>query len=162
MCKMIRVMKHAQNVSKPYNHLPEFKVKQEMFLPAAIAAIDSGSHQPMEWTKHFDFIRGAGYPEAWEKVPLRSARVPEKAQSTSKVVYHGQEKTSGLSVNGEEEETNGVATNGHGKTDDAVGNGEKTNSTIDIKEKAVNGGTKPEVVAKPFELPNGTAKALAF
>lgn len=78
MCKMIRVMKHAENVSKPFDHLPEFKVKQDMFLPAAIAAIDSGSKQPMEFTKHFDFIRGAGYPEAWEKVPLRSDRVHVK------------------------------------------------------------------------------------
>ena len=77
MSKMIRVMKHAENVSKNYDHLPEFKVKQSMFLPAAIAAIDSGSRQPMEWTKHYDFIRGAGYPEAWENVPLRSSRVPE-------------------------------------------------------------------------------------
>lgn len=55
MCKMTRVMKHAEDVSKAYDHLPEFKVKQDMFLPAAIAAIDSGSRQPMEWTKHFDF-----------------------------------------------------------------------------------------------------------
>ncbi len=79
MSKMIRVMKHAENVSKPYDHLPEFRVKQRMFLPAAIAAIDSGSKQPMEWTKHFDFIRGAGYPEAWENVPLRSARINQKS-----------------------------------------------------------------------------------
>ena len=78
MCKMIRVMKHAEIVSKPYDHLPQFKVKQGMFLPAAIAAIDSGSKQPMEWTKHFDFLRGAGYPEAWGNVPLRSERVHEK------------------------------------------------------------------------------------
>ena len=78
MSKMIRGMKHAENVSKPYDHLPEFKVKQDMFLPAAIAAMDSGSKQPMEFTKHFDFIRGAGYPEAWEKIPLRSERLSEK------------------------------------------------------------------------------------
>ena len=78
MCKMIRVMRHAENVCKAYDHLPQFKVKQGMFLPAAIAAIDSGSEQPMEWTKHFDFLRGAGYPEAWGKVPLRSERLPEK------------------------------------------------------------------------------------
>ena len=74
MCKMIRVMRHAQDVSKDYEHLPEFRVKQCMFLPAAVAAIDSGSKRPMEWTKHFDFIRGAGYAEGWEGVPLRSER----------------------------------------------------------------------------------------
>ena len=61
-------------VSKMYDDLPEFKVKQDMFLPAAIAAMDSGSGKPMEWTKHFDFMRGAGYAEAWEDVPLRSRR----------------------------------------------------------------------------------------
>ncbi len=71
-------MKHAEDVSKAYDHLPEFKVKQDMFLSAAIAAMDSGSERPMEWTRHFDFIRGAGYPEAWENVPLRSDRVAEK------------------------------------------------------------------------------------
>lgn len=68
-------MRHAENMSKAYDHLLEFKVKQDMVLPAAI---DSGSKQPMEFTKHFDFIRGAGYPEAWEKAPLLSERVPEK------------------------------------------------------------------------------------
>ena len=85
MCKMIRAMKHAEMVSKPFDHLPEFKVKQHMFLPAAIATIDSGSKQPMEWTKHFDFIRGAGYPEAWESVPLRSARVSESRSPSQDV-----------------------------------------------------------------------------
>ena len=75
MAKMIRCMRHAQIESRAYDYLPEFRVKQGMFLPAAVAAIDSGSKQPMEWTKHFDFIRGAGYPEAWERVPLRSVRV---------------------------------------------------------------------------------------
>ena len=81
MSKLIRVMRHAENVSKSYDHLLEFKVKQSMFLPAAIAAIDSGSKQPMEWTKHFDFIRGAGYPGAWENVPLRSSRIAQNALS---------------------------------------------------------------------------------
>ena len=70
MCKMIRAIKHAEDVSKAYDHLPEFKVKQDMFLPAAIAAMDSGSERPMEWTRHFDFIRGAGYPEGWAHVPV--------------------------------------------------------------------------------------------
>ncbi|KAL8699512.1 MAG: hypothetical protein Q9201_005963 [Fulgogasparrea decipioides] len=131
MCKMIRVMKHAQNVSKPYNHLPEFKVKQEMFLPAAIAAIDSGSRQPMEWTKHFDFIRGAG----------------------------GEEKTDGLPVNGKDER-NGVAISGQMGTDGMAVSGEKSNDTINVKVEAVNGGTQPEAMGKLFQMPLGTAKAL--
>jgi len=91
MCKMIRAMKHAQTLSEPYDHLPEFKVKQHVFLPAAIAAIDSGSKQPMEWTKHFDFIRGAGYLEAWENVPLRSARVAEQSAPTQAIEKSAQD-----------------------------------------------------------------------
>ena len=91
MAKMIRCMRHTMRTSKEYDHLPEFRVKQEMFLPAAVAAIDSGSKQPMEWTKHFDFIRGAGYPEAWERIPPRSARTanmtPEEIQAAM-VVDH--------------------------------------------------------------------------
>ena len=112
MCKMIRVMKHAQEVSKPYDHLPEFKVKQNMFLPAAIAAIDSGSKQPMEWTKHFDFIRGAGYAEAWEKVPLREERIKleKQAQEINGHAYgtKSESQVHGLAV---EQHVNGV--NGH-------------------------------------------------
>lgn len=74
LCKLIRCTAWAQRVSEPYDHLPEFKVKQHMFLAAGNAMIDSGSKQPMDWTKHFDLIRGAGFPEPWEKVPLRSDR----------------------------------------------------------------------------------------
>ena len=57
-CKVIRGMKHAENVWKPFNHLPDFKVKQNVYLPAAIAAIDSGCKQPMKWAKYLDFVRG--------------------------------------------------------------------------------------------------------
>ncbi|KAJ5124900.1 uncharacterized protein N7515_008725 [Penicillium bovifimosum] len=71
MCKMIRCFAHAQDTSRPYDHLPEFRVKQPLFLTAGIAAIDSASAQPMDGTKHFDFIRGAGFPEAWERFPHR-------------------------------------------------------------------------------------------
>lgn len=71
MSKMIRSTKLAQDISKPYDHLPEFRVKQDMFLTAGIAMIDSGTSQPMTWTKHWDFIRGAGFPGAWEKFPKR-------------------------------------------------------------------------------------------
>jgi hypothetical protein len=66
MSKMIRSTKLAQEVSRPYDALPEFRVKQDMFLKAGIAMIDSGSKQPMTWTKHWDFIRGAGFEGAWE------------------------------------------------------------------------------------------------
>ena len=42
-----------------------------MFLQAAIAMIDSGTSQPMTGTKHWDFIRLCGFPEAWERFPKR-------------------------------------------------------------------------------------------
>lgn len=71
MSKMIRSTKHAQDTSKPFDHLPEFRVKQGEFLPAGIAMIDSGSKQPMTWTKHWDFVRGAGWKDAWKGFPLR-------------------------------------------------------------------------------------------
>ncbi|OQD63897.1 hypothetical protein PENPOL_c008G00514 [Penicillium polonicum] len=71
MAKLIRCMAHSQDTSKPYNHLPEFRVKQPLFLTAGIAAIDSASLKPMDGTKHFDFVRGAGFAEAWERFPKR-------------------------------------------------------------------------------------------
>lgn len=71
MSKLVRAIAHAQNVSKPFDHLPEFKVKQDMFLPAAVAALDSGSDRPMDGTIHFDLVRGAAWPEAWSNVPVR-------------------------------------------------------------------------------------------
>ena len=71
MSKMIRSTKLSENLSKPYEHLPEFRVKGDMFLKAGIAMIDSGSEQPMTWTKHWDFVRGAGFPDAWKTFPKR-------------------------------------------------------------------------------------------
>lgn len=71
MAKMIRSTKVAEEVSRPYDARPEFRVKQPVFLKAAIAMIDSGTSQPMTWTKHWDFIRGAGFPAAWERFPQR-------------------------------------------------------------------------------------------
>ncbi|ROV93897.1 hypothetical protein VPNG_09526 [Cytospora leucostoma] len=72
MAKMIRTTKLAEQLSKPYDHLPEFRVKQDMFLIAGVAMIDSASAQPMTGTKHHDFIRGAAWEEAWEKYPKRN------------------------------------------------------------------------------------------
>ncbi|KAH8821288.1 hypothetical protein F5884DRAFT_82511 [Xylogone sp. PMI_703] len=73
MSKLIRGIAHAEKTSKPYDHLPEFRIKQPLFLIAGIAAIDSGSSKPMENVKHFDFIRGVGFEEAWRRFPYRSA-----------------------------------------------------------------------------------------
>lgn len=71
MAKLVRVIWHAQKVSAPYENNPEFRMKQPMFLPAAQAAVDSGSDKPMEGVLHFDFVRGAAYDKAWQKVPTR-------------------------------------------------------------------------------------------
>lgn len=71
MAKMIRSTKLSQELSQPYDHLSEFRVKQDAFLTAGIAMIDSASSQPMTWTKHWDFVRGAGFPDAWTKFPKR-------------------------------------------------------------------------------------------
>ncbi|KAH8434288.1 questin oxidase family protein [Aspergillus melleus] len=78
MCKLIRCMAHAEETSRPYDHLPEFRVKQGLFLTAGIAAIDSGTDKPMDGTKHFDFIRGSGFKEAWERFPLRTGGLVNK------------------------------------------------------------------------------------
>ncbi|MCJ1386169.1 hypothetical protein MMC17_009295 [Xylographa soralifera] len=69
--KLIRALKNGETVSKPYDHLPEFRMEQDMFLLAANAAMDSASEKPMTYVQHFDLIRFAGFEEAWEKVPER-------------------------------------------------------------------------------------------
>jgi hypothetical protein len=71
MSKMIRSTALAEELSRPYDDRPEFRVKQHMFLTAGIAMIDSASDQPMTWTKHWDFVRGAGFPDAWKRFPKR-------------------------------------------------------------------------------------------
>lgn len=72
MIKLIRVIRHAQEISAPYENDPDFRMKKHMFLPAAQAAIDSGSEKPMSGVLHFDFVRGCAFPEAWEKYPVRN------------------------------------------------------------------------------------------
>lgn len=72
MSKLVRAIAHARKVSEPYDSRPEFRVKQHMFLPAAVAAVDGGSKKPMEGTIHFDLVRGAAWPEAWSQVPVRA------------------------------------------------------------------------------------------
>jgi hypothetical protein len=75
MCKIIRALKNAEHVSKPFDTRPEFRLKQDMFLPLANAVIDSGSLKPMRGGNPLDWIRCPGLDEAWEKVPHRSERV---------------------------------------------------------------------------------------
>ena len=70
MIKLIRALANGEKVSRPYDHLPEFRMKQDMFLHAAHAAIDASSDMPMIEVMHLDIIRLVGFPEAWEKVPV--------------------------------------------------------------------------------------------
>lgn len=74
MCKAIRALANAQKISVPYDERPEFKLKQDMFLPLANAMIDCGSEHPMSGGNPLDWIRGPGFLEAWEKVPKREDR----------------------------------------------------------------------------------------
>ncbi|KAI0970333.1 hypothetical protein F4678DRAFT_136819 [Xylaria arbuscula] len=69
MIKLVRALAHGEKVCKPYDHLPEFRFKQHMFLHAANAAMDSGSDKPMSYVRHFDLLRLVGFDEAWENVP---------------------------------------------------------------------------------------------
>ena len=74
MSKLVRCIAHAREISEKFDHLPEFRMKQDMFLPAANAALDSvtaNGGKPMDGILHFDFVRGAAWPEAWEAVPVR-------------------------------------------------------------------------------------------
>lgn len=77
MIKLIRAIKHAEAVSRPYEGEPGFQLKQSDFLPCAIAAIDSASEVPMIGIQHFDLVRGAGWPKAWDKVPIRKEEEPQ-------------------------------------------------------------------------------------
>ncbi|KAI0378282.1 hypothetical protein F5Y04DRAFT_291090 [Hypomontagnella monticulosa] len=70
MIKLIRALAHGEKACKPYDHLPEFRIKQNMFLHCANAAMDSASAQPMVYIRHFDLIRLVGLPEAWDHIPI--------------------------------------------------------------------------------------------
>ena len=77
MSKLVRCIAHGREISEKWDHLPEFRMKQDMFLPAANAALDSATAnggKPMDGILHFDFVRGAAWPEAWENVPVRSEK----------------------------------------------------------------------------------------
>ena len=75
MSKLVRTMAHSRDLSMKWDGEEQFRMKQGMFLPAANAALDSGSAnggRPMEGTRHFDFVRGAAGKEGGEDVPIRS------------------------------------------------------------------------------------------
>ncbi|KAF9874679.1 hypothetical protein CkaCkLH20_07816 [Colletotrichum karsti] len=72
-CKIIRALIHAQDVSRPYENRPEFRVKQDDFVKAATAVAESWSlEDPVGRAGHDRkeaWIRFAGFDRAWDDVP---------------------------------------------------------------------------------------------
>jgi hypothetical protein len=64
--KLVRALAHGQQVCAPYETKPEFRLKKDDWLQLAHMAIDSVQTGGPEW------VRSAGFDEAWENVPLRS------------------------------------------------------------------------------------------
>jgi hypothetical protein len=64
--KLVRALAHGQQVCAPYEENPEFRLKKNDWLQLAHMTIDSVQTSGPEW------VRSAGFDEAWEKVPLRS------------------------------------------------------------------------------------------
>jgi len=64
--KLVRALAHGQRVCAPYEDKAEFRLKKDDWLQLAHMTIDSVQTGGPEW------VRSAGFDEAWESVPLRS------------------------------------------------------------------------------------------
>jgi hypothetical protein len=64
--KLIRALAHGQEACALYEDKPEFRLKKDDWLQLAHMAIDSVQAEGPNW------VRSAGFDEAWESVPLRS------------------------------------------------------------------------------------------
>jgi len=64
--KLIRALAHGQQACAPYEHKPAFRLKKDDWLQLAHMAIDSVQADGPNW------VRSAGFDEAWEPIPLRS------------------------------------------------------------------------------------------
>lgn len=64
--KLVRALAHGQQVCAPYEAKSEFRLKHDDWLQLAHMTIDSVQTGGPEW------VRSAGFDEAWENVPLRS------------------------------------------------------------------------------------------
>ena len=64
--KLVRALAHGQQVCAPYEAKPEFKLKHDDWLQLAHMTIDSVQADGPEW------VRSAGFDEAWENVPARA------------------------------------------------------------------------------------------
>jgi hypothetical protein len=63
--KLVRALAHGQVISEPYEHKESFRIKKGMWLQLGNMAIDSVEAGKPEW------VRSAGFPEAWDNVPER-------------------------------------------------------------------------------------------
>jgi len=64
--KLVRALANGQRVSEPYEDLDAFRLKRDDWLQLAHMAIDSVEAPGENW------IRSAGFDEAWKDVPLRA------------------------------------------------------------------------------------------
>jgi hypothetical protein len=65
-CKLVRALAHGQRVCAPYESKPEFRLKEKDWSQLGHMAVDSCQTDGPQW------VRSAGFDEAWKKVPLRS------------------------------------------------------------------------------------------
>ncbi|KAL8659838.1 MAG: hypothetical protein Q9226_000203, partial [Calogaya cf. arnoldii] len=59
--KLVRALKNGEQICKPYNDDPGFRIKKDMWLKLGHMAIDSVEDTGEPW------VRSAGFDEAWEK-----------------------------------------------------------------------------------------------
>ncbi|KAI4282923.1 MAG: hypothetical protein L6R38_002542, partial [Xanthoria sp. 2 TBL-2021] len=59
--KLVRALKHGEQICIPYNDDPRFRIKEDMWLKLGHMAIDSVEDTGEPW------VRSAGFDEAWEK-----------------------------------------------------------------------------------------------
>jgi hypothetical protein len=67
--KLVRALAHGERASAPYENNPGFVIKGDMWLQLGHMAIDSIEAGEPHW------VRSCGFAEAWEPIPLRSARL---------------------------------------------------------------------------------------
>ncbi|KAL8726031.1 MAG: hypothetical protein Q9166_006976 [cf. Caloplaca sp. 2 TL-2023] len=59
--KLVRALKHGEEICRPYNNDPRFRIKDDTWLKLGHMAIDSVEDTGEPW------VRSAGFDEAWEK-----------------------------------------------------------------------------------------------
>jgi hypothetical protein len=64
-CKLVRALAHGQQACQKYEDKPGFMIKGDMWRKLGHMAIDSVEAGEPHW------VRGCGFAEAWESIPLR-------------------------------------------------------------------------------------------